>query len=897
MRTRSRGDFAALEQRARSQAGLPLTQRTYLTHSELEDTYGARAEDLDLIEQLAHEHDLSVTRRSAAARSIVLHGRLGDLLNLFPAQLQMYHHSSGTYRGRQGEILMPKALDGIVTGVFGFDTRRRRRHSLRAYRAVASLAAADGVPATTYAKRYEFPEAHQGRTLDGSGQTLAIIELGGGFRGSDLKVYFQEIAVAQPNVTRVVVDNAPHAPTTADSADGEVMLDIEVAGTVVPKAKIVVYFAPNNGDQGFIDGISAAVHDSERKPGVISISWGSPESTTDQQGIAAFHEIFVAAAALGITVCVATGDHGTADEDASDWDGKIHVDHPGVDDFVIACGGTQIDSNGKRCRLERRHRVQYERGRRRGLGRRRRDQSSVPRAELPAECAPSRVDRLAYGGPRCAGYCHERHQLFHPGRRRGRSGRRHQRGRAADVRVDRAAQSGHAKERGILESPAVCECRYRGPRCHAGHECPHQHRPRLFGGNRLGCVFGTRHAHWNRHLGKTMKHHTSRTSHRLAACLLGACCSAQVVAQSSFVPWLTRAHDNGRSGWNSQETVLTQDAVTAKGVFRATIIPVIGDARGMEAQPLISPNVKTPLGVRDVMILPSMANVIRGVDAHDGSSIWQVTLDMPVTSSGQIDSKNINQHWGCLSTGVIDTASQRLYQVCWVSPDKSGNPATARYYMYVRNVGDGSSVTAPVLLQGGTGAQDFNAQMRKQRAALLETDVKGVRTVFGCSGTVYETAAGAAGYCFAFDTYTNRFTALLPTTAGEGAGIWMGGGGPAADADGNIYLVTGNGDFDGKTQWGESFLKLKYVPPHGNTPATLSVSDHWTPWTDSQRTGQQPAAQMKMAGMSAPSEALRPVGGGMNMSLKNATRVNSVNERGHAHHTGVSTNGARRLGG
>lgn len=347
VRTRSRGNFAALEQRALAQANLPLSQRTYLTHSELEDAYGARAEDFDLIEQLAHQHDISVTRRSAAARSMVLHGRLGDLLNLFPAQLQMYHHSSGTYRGRQGDILMPKSLDGIVTGIFGFDTRRRRRHSMRAYRAVASLAAADGVPSTTYAKRYDFPETYQGRTLDGSGQTVAIIELGGGFRGSDLNVYFQEIAVAQPKVTRVVVDHAPHAPTTADSADGEVMLDIEVAGAVVPKAKIVVYFAPNNGDQGFIDGISAAVHDSERKPGVISISWGSPESTTDQQGVAAFHEIFVAAAALGITVCVATGDHGTADEDASDWDGKVHVDHPAVDDFVIACGGTQIDSNGK----------------------------------------------------------------------------------------------------------------------------------------------------------------------------------------------------------------------------------------------------------------------------------------------------------------------------------------------------------------------------------------------------------------------------------------------------------------------------------------------------------------------------------------------------------------------
>jgi kumamolisin len=347
IRTRSAGDLAALETRVREQAELPLEKRTYLTHEDLARAHGAKAEDLDLIEHLAHEHDLRVVHRSAAERSIVLKGRLGDLLSLFPADVQVYHHAKGMYRGRQGEIQMPKALDGVVTGVFGYDTRPKHRYAHRGYRASAGPGGASGVPSTEFAKRYNFPQAFEGQTLDGTGQTVAIIELGGGFRGSDLKVYFQEIGVAQPMVTRVVVDRAAHSPTTADSDDGEVMLDIEVAGAIAPKAKFAVYFAPNNGDQGFIDGISAAVHDTERKPSVISISWGGPESTTDTQGIQAFHELFVAAAALGITICVAAGDHGTADEDAADWDGKIHVDHPAVDDLVLGCGGTQIDAKGQ----------------------------------------------------------------------------------------------------------------------------------------------------------------------------------------------------------------------------------------------------------------------------------------------------------------------------------------------------------------------------------------------------------------------------------------------------------------------------------------------------------------------------------------------------------------------
>ncbi len=84
------------------------------------------------------------------------------------------------------------------------------------------------------------------------------------------------------------------------------------------------------------------------------------------------------------------------------------------------------------------------------------------------------------------------------------------------------------------------------------------------------------------------------------------------IAQSTMVPWPTRSADNSRSGWNSQETVLTQASVGTKGIVQAPTIPVIGDARGVEAQPLILPNVKTSLGTRDVMVLPSMADVARG---------------------------------------------------------------------------------------------------------------------------------------------------------------------------------------------------------------------------------------------------------------------------------------------
>ena len=360
VRVRSALDPKELQKRVYEQAAKPLAKREYLTHEQLAEQHGASKEDLDKVEAFAQQHDLFVVRRSAPARTIELRGKLADLRAAFHADVGMYHHSTGTYRGRQGEIAVPQELQPIITGVFGFDTRPKHRATTsgrrstpnRAHKAASAKSSAaaagpggqNGVASTEFASRYNFPTQSNGTKLDGTGQTIAIIELGGGYRTSDLRIFFHEIGVKTPTVTSISVDTATSNPTTADSADGEVMFDIEVAGAVAPNAKFAVYFAPNNGDKGFIDAISAAVHDSERKPSVISISWGGPEDPTDQMGINELHDLFASAGALGITVCVASGDHGTADEISGQWDGKIHVDHPACDDLVLACGGTQIDN-------------------------------------------------------------------------------------------------------------------------------------------------------------------------------------------------------------------------------------------------------------------------------------------------------------------------------------------------------------------------------------------------------------------------------------------------------------------------------------------------------------------------------------------------------------------------
>lgn len=347
----------------------------------------------------------------------------------------------------------------------------------------------------------------------------------------------------------------------------------------------------------------------------------------------------------------------------------------------------------------------------------------------------------------------------------------------------------------------------------------------------------------------------------------------------SMQPWVTRNANNARTGWNDHETVLTQASIRSKGVSLKTVVPVIGDSRGMEAQPLILPGVTTARGKRDVMVLPSMANVVRGVDAHDGSGIWQVTLGTPIQGSKAIDFHGINDKWGCLSTGVIDAETARDYQVCWVSPDNSGDPKTARYFMFVLNVGDGSQPIAPVLIDG----LDFTQNMRKARSSAVLIKPGGVKTILECTGSVTETTNGPSGYCFAFDLGTDKLMAMMSTTQNRGAGIWMAGAGLSCDENQDCYAITGNGGFDGVSQWGESFIKIRYVPPTAGSAASLKVIDHWTPWTDRARSGtaNAPAAD-KLAGMSMPSEDVRPVGGGMTMPMANARVEARRNARGEA---------------
>jgi kumamolisin len=315
-------------------------QRSYLTREAYAAGFGADAKDIAKIAAFAAAHQLVVVESNAARRSVVLSGTAATLGAAFGVTLQQFEHEGGTYRGRTGSISVPANLAEVVEGVFGLDNRPQAHAHFQVFHedgGVATRAASASFTPVQLAGLYKFPTG-----LDGSGQCIGIIELGGGFRPRDIKAYFANLGLPVPNVQAISVDGGRNQPTNASSADGEVMLDIEVAAAIAPKAKVAVYFAPNT-NKGFLDAVTAAVHDGVNKPSVISISWGAAESNWTGQAMTQFDQAFQAAATMGVTVCCAAGDNGSSDGVS---DGKPHVDFPASSPFALGCGGTNLKATG-----------------------------------------------------------------------------------------------------------------------------------------------------------------------------------------------------------------------------------------------------------------------------------------------------------------------------------------------------------------------------------------------------------------------------------------------------------------------------------------------------------------------------------------------------------------------
>jgi hypothetical protein len=287
---------------------------------------------------------------------------------------------------------------------------------------------------------------------------------------------------------------------------------------------------------------------------------------------------------------------------------------------------------------------------------------------------------------------------------------------------------------------------------------------------------------------------------------------------------LTQHNDNARTGVNSAETVLTVNNVKPETFGRLWTLYTDGQ---VVAQPLYvsglavdtGDNAQAPRvqGTFNAVILATMHNTVYAYDADnenrqpDGTTkpLWATWLGQPRPGGKDIDMWSTNDpDWGILGTPVIDPQKTTLWVVAW-----HNEGGAYKYRLHTLRLRDGSQLRPSVVIGGAPSdaakpcvyAGGYNPCKQKQRTALLLSQ-----------GVIYLAFGGdgSRGCLFAFDATSLQqvgFWSVTPT--GENGGIWQSGQGPAADADGNIYLMTGNGTFDASDadgkNYGESFVKLK----------------------------------------------------------------------------------------
>jgi kumamolisin len=269
-------------------------------------------------------------------RLVSFEGPVAVLAAAFKATVSVISFPSGSrFLMRTGDLQLPESLQDAVLGVFGLDERPiGTRRSLTPVLSPAMSMSTLPTP-REIADHYKFP----GTT--GKGQTIALMEFGGGYAKSDTDAYFSGLGLTTaPIIKDICIGTAVNLP--GSPYDKEVTLDIEVAGAVAPDSTLLVYFAPLN-EQGWIQAISKVVVDDVAD--VVAISWGAPElGTADtltwtSNGIDVLDSYFAQAAMAGMTVLAASGDDGS---NCLVGDGMAHVYYPASDPWVLACGGTSI---------------------------------------------------------------------------------------------------------------------------------------------------------------------------------------------------------------------------------------------------------------------------------------------------------------------------------------------------------------------------------------------------------------------------------------------------------------------------------------------------------------------------------------------------------------------------
>jgi kumamolisin len=291
--------------------------------------HGASEADMTTVAGFATAAGLAVASAEAGRRAIVLRASPAAFTQAFGVRFGVFERAGETCRSYAEPIILPPALAPVVQAVVGFeDARVAHTCFLRGRAAPPALALTPAMLATAY----NFPPDR-----DGSGQRVAVIGFADGVAEDDLKAYADAMRGAAPRVevVRVCEPGAPDAVADNDHAGLTAML--QVLGALAPGARLTAYLTAAS-ERGCIEALLAAVHAAEA-PHIICLGWGAAEECWTGPTARAIDGILRDAAALGITVCAATGDSGAALERDSDLAAVVL---PAASPYALACGGTAL---------------------------------------------------------------------------------------------------------------------------------------------------------------------------------------------------------------------------------------------------------------------------------------------------------------------------------------------------------------------------------------------------------------------------------------------------------------------------------------------------------------------------------------------------------------------------
>jgi Chitobiase/beta-hexosaminidase C-terminal domain/Legume lectin domain len=325
-----------------------------------------------------------------------------------------------------------------------------------------------------------------------------------------------------------------------------------------------------------------------------------------------------------------------------------------------------------------------------------------------------------------------------------------------------------------------------------------------------------------------MKRLVSGTSIRFA--LLVAIClvSSILLAQVSVT---TYHNDIARTGQNTAETILTTSNVNSNQFGKLFSTTVDGY---VYAQPLYMPNVQNIAGgTHNVLYVATEHDSVFAIDADSGVVLWQQSFINPAggvttVSSSDVGCGDLVPEIGISSTPVIDPATGTIY----VSAKTKENGSFFQR-LHALNIATGAEkFNGPVVISGTSSGQTFNPLKQHNRPGLLlENGHVVIAWASHCDNGPYE--GWVMSYAAGTLAQEGVFTTEADDTNGFFGGIWMSGDGVAADATGNLFLATGNGDYRSATgDWGDSILKLT-----GPAGGTFTVADWFTPFNQSSLSG------------------------------------------------------------